>query len=88
MGKAMRIYEIDKDDYMRLMGRDERPEQLICAAIMNLDVQPVTAAPKETVKIRLYLAREQFKTLDRKAKAVGISTASVIRGITMALARR
>ncbi|HET6419461.1 MAG TPA: hypothetical protein VFG19_04845 [Geobacteraceae bacterium] len=84
----MRIYEVDKDDYKRLKDRNERPEQLICMAIMNLDVQPVTAAPKETVKIRLYLAKEEFKTLDRKAKAVGVSTASVIRGITMALARR
>lgn len=88
MGKVMRFYEVDKDDYQRLKARNNRPEELICTAIMNLDVKPVTAAPKEAVKLRLYLAKDQFKALDKKAKEAGVSSASVIRGIAMILARR
>lgn len=86
MKKVMRFYEVDKGDYEKLQSRYERPDKPICSAILQMQITPVSIAPKETVKFRLYLTREEFKTLDRKAKEAGVSSAAIIRGIAAALA--
>jgi hypothetical protein len=84
--KVMRFYEIDKNDYDRLKIHHECPARLIGEAILNLDVKSIISAPEETVKLRLYLTKEQFKALDRKAKSASVSSASVIRSIARTLA--
>lgn len=86
MKKVMRFYEVDKGDYEKLQSRYERPDKPICSAILHMQITPMTKAPKETVKFRLYLTQEEFKTLDKKAKEAGASSASVMRGIVAALA--
>lgn len=86
MGKIMRFYEVDKEVYERLkFQHSQPPEKLITAAILNIAADPIAEAPKDAVKFRLYLTKEEFKVLDKKAKIAGVSSASVIRGIAEAL---